>query len=73
MYVGITRARFELTLSHTHQRNKFGTKVPSMPSRFLYELKGTPPPDDWIPVGIEPEERKRLKTAAKKKARRKRS
>ena len=58
MYVGITRARMELTLSHTHRRNKFGTQVESMPSRFLYELKGTPPPPDWIPAGLEAEERK---------------
>ena len=69
MYVGITRAKLELTLSHTHSRNKYGTKVPSMPSRFLYELKGTPPPDDWIPAGLEPEEKMAAKKAAKKRAR----
>jgi DNA helicase-2/ATP-dependent DNA helicase PcrA len=70
MYVGITRAKLELTLSHTHSRNKYGTKVPSMPSRFLFELKGTPPPDDWIPAGLEPEETKARKKANKKAARR---
>lgn len=72
MYVGITRARLELTLSHTHQRNKFGTKVASMPSRFLYELKGTPPPDDWIPAGLEPEERKQKQRQAKRSAKKRR-
>jgi len=71
MYVGITRARRELTLSHTHSRNKYGTKVPSMPSRFLYELKGTAPPEGWIPAGLEPEEKKAAKKAAKKRARKK--
>jgi DNA helicase-2/ATP-dependent DNA helicase PcrA len=51
MYVGITRARTHLTLCYTKQRTKFGRQVDSMPSRFLYEIKGTPPPADWIPAG----------------------
>jgi len=51
MYVGITRARTHLTLCYTKQRTKFGRPVDSMPSRFLYEIKGTPPPADWIPAG----------------------
>jgi len=76
MYVGLTRAQLELTLSHTKERNKYGTRVKSMPSRFVYELKGQPPPADWIPAGLEPEERKERRKQAKKaakKGRRRRS
>ena len=53
MYVGITRARTHLTLTYTKQRTKFGRPVDSMPSRFLFEIKGTPPPATWIPAGGE--------------------
>ncbi len=37
-YVGITRAKDELILSHAKRRSRFGTVVPSLPSRFLEEL-----------------------------------
>ena len=50
-YVGITRAREELTLTRTRSRARHGHRAPSMASRFLYEFTGTPPPDDWIPAG----------------------
>ena len=37
-YVGITRAKQKLTLSHTRTRMKWGKKQSSMPSTFLKEL-----------------------------------
>ncbi|MCX8156559.1 MAG: UvrD-helicase domain-containing protein [Verrucomicrobiae bacterium] len=37
-YVGITRARQTLTLSHCLARKKYGTLAPMHPSRFLLEL-----------------------------------
>jgi DNA helicase-2/ATP-dependent DNA helicase PcrA len=53
MYVGITRAQRFLTLTYTQQRMKFGKTVQSMPSRFLFEIKGTPPPPDWKAAGAD--------------------
>ena len=37
-YVGITRAREELTLSYAKQRKKYGEVLSTTPSRFLKEL-----------------------------------
>ncbi len=39
-YVGITRAKEELTLSLALNRKKWGKDRPTFPSRFLYELTG---------------------------------
>ncbi len=47
MYVGITRAQRNLTISYCAERSKYGTRVSSHPSRFLFEIKGQPPPEDW--------------------------
>jgi ATP-dependent DNA helicase UvrD/PcrA len=47
MYVGITRAQRHLTLCHTKSRARFGQGSDSLPSRFLFELKGEEPPKDW--------------------------
>ncbi len=38
MYVGITRAKRNLTLSHAMTRKQFGEKVDTVPSRFIEEL-----------------------------------
>lgn len=47
MYVGITRARRNLTLTHAKARARFGRGEESLPSRFLFELKGEEPPREW--------------------------
>ena len=39
-YVGVTRAREQLTLSFALTRRKWGKPQPTMPSRFLYEMTG---------------------------------
>jgi DNA helicase-2/ATP-dependent DNA helicase PcrA len=76
MYVGITRAREGLILSHTLERRKHGAIVRVHPSRFLFEMKGQEPPEDWIPAGREEElpreMRERKRKAARKKGRRRR-
>ncbi|WP_343188210.1 UvrD-helicase domain-containing protein [Buchnera aphidicola (Ceratoglyphina bambusae)] len=38
MYVGITRAKKQLTLTFSKIRQKYGEKIFTTPSRFLYEL-----------------------------------
>jgi DNA helicase-2/ATP-dependent DNA helicase PcrA len=63
MYVGVTRARRNLTLTCTVVRNKYGRQVESMPSRFLYEMKGEPPPESWR--GIEQGEREASRSAGR--------
>ncbi|MBM4045717.1 MAG: DUF3553 domain-containing protein, partial [Planctomycetes bacterium] len=40
-YVGITRAKRDLTLTHTYSRARYGSVETSEPSRFLFEM----PPD----------------------------
>jgi DNA helicase-2/ATP-dependent DNA helicase PcrA len=39
-YVGVTRAREQLTLSFALTRRKWGKPQPTVPSRFLYEMTG---------------------------------
>ncbi len=51
MYVGITRAQRHLTVSVTKTRSKFGTRVESHASRFLYEMIEQPPPKGWRAAG----------------------
>ncbi|HTF87709.1 MAG TPA: UvrD-helicase domain-containing protein [Planctomycetota bacterium] len=50
MYVGITRAQRHLTITSCAERSKYGTRVACSPSRFLFEIKGQPPPKDWRPA-----------------------
>jgi ATP-dependent DNA helicase UvrD/PcrA len=72
MYVGITRAREGLTLSYVTERAKYGTRVQTHPSRFLFEMRDMEPPEDWIPAGKYDEltpEKKRAKKKASKKGR----
>ncbi len=49
-YVGITRARERLVLSYCLRRPRGGGMAETFPSRFLYEIKGTPPPPEWRAV-----------------------
>jgi DNA helicase-2/ATP-dependent DNA helicase PcrA len=37
-YVGMTRARHRLLITHARQRTSYGTSRPSLPSRFLEEI-----------------------------------
>ncbi|QDU65937.1 ATP-dependent helicase [Engelhardtia mirabilis] len=46
-YVGITRARERLVLSYCTKRARAGGYVECHPSRFLFEIKQTPPPASW--------------------------
>jgi superfamily I DNA/RNA helicase len=53
MYVGITRAQKHLTITCTKTRARYGTRVESMPSRFLFELRGEAPPKGWKALGAD--------------------
>ena len=55
-YVGITRARRRLTLTYTGSRARYGQRATTIPSRFLYEIRGKQPPTPAIaPPSPEPE------------------
>jgi len=54
MYVGVTRAQFHLTITHAKSRARYGTRVESMPSRFLFEIRGETPPKGWRATGQAP-------------------
>ena len=49
MYVGITRAQRHLTITCVKSRARGGHRGESMPSRFLYEMRGEAPPKMWRP------------------------
>jgi superfamily I DNA/RNA helicase len=69
-YVGVTRAQEHLTVTWAAERSKFGTRVESQPSRFVFELRDETPPKDWIPVERMAEERATRGRGAKGKAQR---
>jgi DNA helicase-2/ATP-dependent DNA helicase PcrA len=73
-YVGVTRAREALTLTYTAERSKYGKRVRSHPSRFLFEIKDVPPPADWVPTGgADAPEKGAAKKKKKRRAKRKRA
>lgn len=48
-YVGVTRAKEQLFLSHTRERYMWGSREPALPSQFLKEL-----PEDLVDTNIRP-------------------
>ncbi|MFT7679060.1 MAG: superfamily I DNA/RNA helicase [Planctomycetota bacterium] len=77
-YVGITRAEKFLQISWCGERAKGGRMVQRHPSRFLLEIQGKEPPEDWIAAGdTEPtnpvgrkKHRKKAKAARRRTGRR---
>ncbi len=62
-YVGMTRAKERLYLSHARSRTIFGTTMPGVPSRFLDEVSAdllTRPEPPRTAVSLEPEEDRTL-------------
>ena len=72
-YVGITRAKQHLMLSHANERTRAGHRLPAHVSRFLFELRGMEPPEDWVPTGqvLPPAGVSKKKKKAKRKSRKK--
>ena len=66
MYVGITRAKRRLIITFAGSRSRFGTRMASMPSRFLFEMSGQELPPGWQPYT--PGGQKAKKKAARRKA-----
>jgi DNA helicase-2/ATP-dependent DNA helicase PcrA len=56
-YVGITRAQKRLTLTYAATRARYGKRYETMPSRFLFEMRGEVPPAGWQPAGAPAEAR----------------
>jgi DNA helicase-2/ATP-dependent DNA helicase PcrA len=56
MYVAITRAQRLLTILWTKSRSKYGTRVPSSISRFVFEMRGEKPPKGWQGAGAAKDE-----------------
>ena len=73
-YVGITRAKRRLTLTLTRSRARYGERVTTIPSRFLYELRGKEPPLDRMtpPTQDKPTPKKKKKATRKRRTRKKR-
>jgi|694.fasta_scaffold00965_6 DNA helicase-2/ATP-dependent DNA helicase PcrA len=69
MYVAITRAQKHLTVTWTKSRSKYGTRIESMPSRFLFEMRGEKPPKGWRAAGIDEKDAERTERSEKAKER----
>lgn len=74
-YVGITRARRCLTMTYTLSRARYGQRAATLPSRFLYEVRGKQPPAQVLaappsptppaPEPAAPKRRRRKKTTGR--------
>ena len=64
--------RFRETLA-TGEDARHGHRMPSHPSRFVFEIKGSTPPADWVAAGTQATPQARAKTKSKKKRSRKSS
>lgn len=69
MYVAITRAQKHLTVTWTKSRSKYGTRIETMPSRFIFEMRGEKPPKGWRAAGIDEKEAERTERGEKAKER----
>jgi DNA helicase II / ATP-dependent DNA helicase PcrA len=49
-YVGVTRAKYRLTLTFALTRMKWGKPRPTVPSRFLYELTGQADNSNYLAI-----------------------
>jgi DNA helicase-2/ATP-dependent DNA helicase PcrA len=68
-YVGVTRAREQLTLSFALARRKWGKPQPTVPSRFLFEMTGQA--ENFPPRAAQAKPKKsRPRSATRKRARR---
>ncbi len=68
-YVGVTRAREQLTLSFALTRRKWGKPHKTVPSRFLYEMTGQAerfPPQDEQPTKSGRSNRRRTRKTARR-------
>jgi DNA helicase-2/ATP-dependent DNA helicase PcrA len=65
MYVAITRAQRLLTILWTKSRSKYGTRVESSLSRFVFEMRGEKPPKGWRGAGAAREEISRAPEGAR--------
>jgi DNA helicase-2/ATP-dependent DNA helicase PcrA len=72
-YVGITRARQRLTVTYVASRARYGQREAVMPSRFLYEMLGRPPPPEIRESAFRPAAAPPVVAGKKKQAKRKRA
>ncbi|MFC1499289.1 ATP-dependent helicase [Verrucomicrobiota bacterium] len=66
-YVGITRAKRRLILTYTASRARYGQRVGTIASRFLYELRGKTAPVEAIEKALEQRNASQQKTRKGKK------
>lgn len=68
-YVGVTRAKRRLTLTFTASRSRYGQRVNTIASRFLYEIRGKQPPVEQMENALQRRNASPQKTKWAKKRR----